>query len=69
MTEDLTPKVVDILRVVVPKPARIAVHYNPANPSNKPMLERIQGSIEKSAARFTLRRSGGRRRSMRRFQT
>jgi putative ABC transport system substrate-binding protein len=48
MTEDLTPKVVDILRVVVPKAARIAVLYNPANPSNMPMLARIQGSIEKS---------------------
>lgn len=39
---------VDILRVVVPKAARIAVLYNPANPSNMPMLVRIQGSIEKS---------------------
>ena len=48
MTEDLTPKVVDILRVVVPKAARIAVLYNPANPSNMPMLERIQRGIEKS---------------------
>jgi len=47
MTEDLTPKVVDILRVVVPGPARIAVLYNPANPSNKPMLDRIQKSIQK----------------------
>jgi ABC-type uncharacterized transport system substrate-binding protein len=48
MTEDLTPKVVDILRIVVPKAARIAVLYNPANPSNNPMLERIEGSIKKS---------------------
>ena len=48
MTEDLTPKVVDIVRIVVPKAARIAVLYNPANPSNNPMLERIQGSVEKS---------------------
>jgi putative ABC transport system substrate-binding protein len=48
MTEDLTPKVVDFLRVVVPKAARIAVLFNPANPSNMPMLQRIQGSIEKS---------------------
>jgi putative ABC transport system substrate-binding protein len=48
MTEDLTPKVVDIVRVVVPDAARIAVLYNPANPSNAPMLNRIQESIEKS---------------------
>jgi putative ABC transport system substrate-binding protein len=34
MTEDLTPKVVDILRVVVPGAKRIAAFYNPANPSN-----------------------------------
>jgi putative ABC transport system substrate-binding protein len=33
---------------VVPKAARITVLYNPANPSNMPMLRRIQGSIEKS---------------------
>jgi putative ABC transport system substrate-binding protein len=50
MTEDLTPKVMDILRVVVPRAKRIAVLYNPANPSNKPMLERIQASIGKSGA-------------------
>ncbi|MBR1156250.1 ABC transporter substrate-binding protein [Bradyrhizobium sp. JYMT SZCCT0428] len=48
MTEDLTPKVVDILRLVVPKAARIAVLYNPANPSNTPMLERIEGTIKNS---------------------
>lgn len=48
MTEDLTPKVIDILRLVVPKAVRIAALHNPANPSNAPMLNRIRSSIEQA---------------------
>lgn len=49
MTEDLTPKVVD-LRVVFPRAKRIAVLYNPANPSNRPMFDRSRANIAELGA-------------------
>jgi putative ABC transport system substrate-binding protein len=42
LTEDLTPKVLDILRAVIPKASVIAILFNPANPSNRVMLEKIR---------------------------
>lgn len=41
LTEDLTPKVLDILRAVIPKASVIADLFNPANPSNRVMREEI----------------------------
>ena len=42
LTEDVTPKVLDILRAIIPKASVIAIVFNPANPSNPAMLERIR---------------------------
>ena len=42
LTEDVTPKVLDILCAVIPKASVIAVLFNPANPSNRVMLEKIR---------------------------
>ena len=42
LTEDLTPKVLDILRAIMPRASVIAVLFNPANPSNRVMLEKIR---------------------------
>ena len=42
LTEDVTPKVVEILRAVVPAARTVAVLFNPANPSNRLMLHTIQ---------------------------
>jgi len=45
LTEDVTPKVLDILRATIPKASVIAILFNPANPSNRVMIEKIrQGS-------------------------
>lgn len=35
LTEDVTPKVLDILRATIPKASVIAILFNPANPSNR----------------------------------
>jgi putative ABC transport system substrate-binding protein len=52
LTEDVTPKVLDILRAIVPKASIIAILFNPANPSNRVMLEKIrQGSGAAAAIR------------------
>jgi putative tryptophan/tyrosine transport system substrate-binding protein len=52
LTEDITPKVLDIVRAVVPKVSVIAILFNPANPSNRVMLEKIrQGSGTAAAIR------------------
>ena len=52
LTEDVTPKVLDILRAVLPKVSVIAILFNPANPSNRVMLEKIrQGSGAAAAIR------------------
>ena len=42
LTEDVTPKVVELLRAVVPAARTVAVLFNPANPSNRRMLNTIQ---------------------------
>jgi len=42
LTEDVTPKVLDVLRTVIPKASVIAILFNPANPSNRVMLEKIR---------------------------
>ena len=42
LTEDVTPKVVEILRAVVPSARQVAVLLNPANPSNRRMFDEIQ---------------------------
>jgi putative ABC transport system substrate-binding protein len=42
LTEDVTPKVVEILRAVVPAAKTVALLFNPANPSNRLMLDTIR---------------------------
>lgn len=39
MIQDVTTKSLEVLHTIVPKAALIAVLYNPANPTNRPMLE------------------------------
>jgi putative ABC transport system substrate-binding protein len=39
LNQDLTPKLLEILHVVLPKASAIAVLFNPANPSNRVYLE------------------------------
>ena len=41
LSEDVTPKVLEILRTVIPTATRIAALFNPANPSNLAMLDKI----------------------------
>lgn len=42
LTEDVTPKVLDILYAVLPKASEVAILFNPANPSNRVMIEKIR---------------------------
>lgn len=42
LSEDLTPKVLEILRAIIPRARVIATLFNPANPSNPAMLEKIR---------------------------
>jgi putative tryptophan/tyrosine transport system substrate-binding protein len=42
LTEDVTPKVVEILRAVVPAARTVAVLFNPGNPSNRLMRDTIR---------------------------
>jgi putative tryptophan/tyrosine transport system substrate-binding protein len=51
LTEDLTPKVLDLVHVAVPKASDIAILFNPANPSNRVMLEKIRAG---TGARATI---------------
>jgi ABC-type uncharacterized transport system substrate-binding protein len=41
LSEDVTPKVLEILRVIIPTATAIATLFNPANPSNLAMLDKI----------------------------
>jgi putative ABC transport system substrate-binding protein len=41
LTEDVTPKVLEILLSVLPTASAIAALFNPANPSNRLMLDKI----------------------------
>lgn len=43
VSEDLTPKVLEILREIVPRVSIVAALFNPANPSNPAMLEKVPG--------------------------
>jgi putative tryptophan/tyrosine transport system substrate-binding protein len=45
LTEDVTPKVMEILHTFIPKAKNIAVLFNPANPSNRRMLNDIVARI------------------------
>lgn len=42
MAEDVTPKVLEMLRVVMPKAKVIAALFNPANPGNRALLEDVR---------------------------
>ena len=41
LSEDVTPKVLEILRAIMPTATAVAVLFNPANPSYSAMLEKI----------------------------
>jgi putative tryptophan/tyrosine transport system substrate-binding protein len=42
LTEDLTPKVLEILRAIIPTATAIATLFNPLNPSNLAILDKIR---------------------------
>src|SRR5262245_15628786 len=42
LTEDVTPKVLELLRALLPTASDIAALFNPANPSNQLMLDEIK---------------------------
>jgi putative ABC transport system substrate-binding protein len=42
LTDDLTPKVLDILRGLVPTATRVVTLFNPANPSNLTILDKVR---------------------------
>jgi putative tryptophan/tyrosine transport system substrate-binding protein len=42
LSEDVTPKVLEILRAIIPTATEIVALFNPANPSNLIMLDRIR---------------------------
>jgi len=52
LSEDVTPKVLEILRVVVPEATTIATLLNPANPSNLAMLDKIRAYAATVGARI-----------------
>jgi putative ABC transport system substrate-binding protein len=59
LTEDVTPKVLDITRAIIPKLTVVAVLSNPANPSNRVMLQKIRkGSGGRPAIRSFEFRTG-----------
>jgi putative ABC transport system substrate-binding protein len=59
LTEDVTPKVLDIVQGVIPTASAVAILSNPANPSNRTMLDRIrQGSGSRIAVRSFEFRAG-----------
>ena len=41
LSEDVTPKVLEILRMIIPTATRIAALFNSANPSNLSMLDKV----------------------------
>src|SRR6266446_3640355 len=42
LNQDVTPKLVEFLHTLLPKATAIAVFLNPANPSNRPMLDNLR---------------------------
>jgi putative ABC transport system substrate-binding protein len=52
LNEDVTPKLIEFLRILVPRATRLATLYNPANPSNLSFLPRLRS--ESSARGISL---------------
>jgi putative ABC transport system substrate-binding protein len=46
LTEDFSPKLVEILRTIVPAARVLAALFNPANPQNKPLLDQTRSQAE-----------------------
>src|SRR5262245_20502424 len=46
LNQDVTPKLIEFLRVLVPRAATLAALYNPANPSNLNFLSRLRGECD-----------------------
>lgn len=45
LNEDITPKMVESLKIIFPKATDVVVLFNPSNPSNLAMLENLRSSI------------------------
>jgi putative ABC transport system substrate-binding protein len=61
LTEDLTPKALELLRAIIPKATMIAALFNPANPSNLAMLDKIRsyaGTLGVTVVQADLRAPG-----------
>jgi len=50
LNEDLTPKLVEILRAVLPTARMVAALFNPANASNPKFLEKVRAQIAAAGA-------------------
>jgi putative ABC transport system substrate-binding protein len=48
MAVDLGPKLFELLLTIVPKPSRVAVLVNPANPGHSALLESVQAAAQKA---------------------
>jgi putative ABC transport system substrate-binding protein len=58
LAEDLTPKLLEFQRAILPKAASIAVLYNPANPTNQAFLKDLReraGALGMSVTAFEVR--------------
>jgi putative tryptophan/tyrosine transport system substrate-binding protein len=42
LNDDLTPKMLEFQRTIVPKAKVVATLFNPANPTNAPMLDNLR---------------------------
>nr|WP_228747591.1 ABC transporter substrate-binding protein [Bradyrhizobium sp. BR 10289] len=62
LAEDLTPKLLDLARELLPSAKSIAALFNPSNPSNPVLLERLQkaaGSAGMTVAAVELKSASG----------
>ena len=58
LAEDLTPKLIEFQRTILPKATSIAVLYNPANPTNQAFLNDLRqraGALAMSVTAFEVR--------------
>jgi putative ABC transport system substrate-binding protein len=62
LAEDLTPKLLDLVRELLPSARSIAALFNPSNPSNPALLARLQrtaGAVGMTVAPIELKSSSG----------
>ncbi|MBR0697902.1 ABC transporter substrate-binding protein [Bradyrhizobium lablabi] len=61
LNEDVTPKLLEFIREILPKANALAVLFNPSNSTNAPMVNNLQAkanSLGISVTRYALRSSG-----------